>query len=100
MRPDAESASTRLSVPAVPRGPVDPTWRVAVLPFSYKGADAYAYLGEGMVDLLSRTLDGAGPLQIVDPRPVLGVLAQRLKHKDGASGRNLFGVPISTARVA
>jgi tetratricopeptide (TPR) repeat protein len=55
----------------------DPTDRVAVLPFSYRGDDEYGYLGEGMVDLLSRTLDGAGELRAVDPHTVFLLLRQQ-----------------------
>ncbi len=55
---------------------IDPANRVAVLPFSYRGGEEFAYLGEGMVDLLSATLEGAGELRSVNPRAVLGILAQ------------------------
>jgi tetratricopeptide (TPR) repeat protein len=48
--------------------------RVVVLPFTFRGSDEFAYLGEGMVDLLSTKLDGAGDLTVVDPRAVLGLL--------------------------
>jgi serine/threonine-protein kinase len=44
---------------------------VAVLPFAATGPAAIGYLGTGMVDLLSATLDGAGDLHSVDPRAVL-----------------------------
>ena len=49
---------------------------VAVLPFSVRGSRDVAYLGEGMVDLLSTTLDGAGDLRAVDPRALLGYLSR------------------------
>ena len=65
------------------------TLRVAVLPFSYQGAEQYAYLGEAMVDLLSRTLDGAGSLYTVDPRAVLGFLAQQRKPSHPAATGSL-----------
>jgi tetratricopeptide (TPR) repeat protein len=45
--------------------------RIAVLPFSYRGGEEFSYLGEGIVDLLSATLDGAGELHSVDSRSVL-----------------------------
>lgn len=45
--------------------------RIAVLPFSYRGGEEVAYLGEGIVDLLSATLDGAGELHGVDARSVI-----------------------------
>jgi tetratricopeptide (TPR) repeat protein len=47
---------------------------VAVLPFSVRGSAQTEYLGEGMVDLLSAKLDGAGTLRAVDPRALLGFL--------------------------
>ena len=40
--------------------------RVAVFPFEVRGAEELDYLGEGMVELLARSLDGAGPLEAVD----------------------------------
>lgn len=49
---------------------------VAVLPFSVQGSPEFAYLGKGMVDLLSTKLDGAGPLRAVDPRAVHGLVTQ------------------------
>ncbi|NIW38444.1 MAG: hypothetical protein GWN32_18870 [Gemmatimonadetes bacterium] len=55
---------------------IDPANRVVVLPFTYRGSEEWAYLGEGMVDLLSKTLDGAGELRTVNPQAVLGVLEQ------------------------
>lgn len=45
--------------------------RVLVLPFAAHGGEQAAYLGEGLVDLLSVTLDGAGAVRTVDPRAVL-----------------------------
>ncbi|MFQ5890355.1 MAG: hypothetical protein ACE5JR_09925 [Gemmatimonadota bacterium] len=48
--------------------------RVAVFPFAMRGSEDYAYLGEGIVDLLSTKLDGAGDLRSVDPRALLAVV--------------------------
>jgi DNA-binding SARP family transcriptional activator len=45
--------------------------RVAVLPFSVRGDARFAYLKEGMVDLLATKLDGAGELRTVDHRALL-----------------------------
>jgi hypothetical protein len=47
---------------------------VAVLPFSYDGGRASAYLGDGIMRLLSANLNGAGQLRTVDPRALLGAL--------------------------
>ena len=44
---------------------------VAVLPFAVQGAASVAYLGPGLADLLSASLDGAGRLRSVDPHLVL-----------------------------
>ncbi len=44
---------------------------VAVLPFMVRGDDSFEYLSEGMVDLLSTKLDGAGNLRAVDTRALL-----------------------------
>lgn len=49
---------------------------LAVLPFTVRGSRELAYLGEGMVDLLSTTLDDAGDLRTVDPRALLGHLGR------------------------
>jgi len=50
---------------------------VAVFPFAVRGGEQYSFLGEGMVNLLSTALNGAGDLRSVDPRALLGYLAQR-----------------------
>ena len=47
---------------------------IAVLPFTVRGSPAIAYLGEGMMDLLSTKLDGVGGLRSVDPRALLSTL--------------------------
>lgn len=62
--------------PAYARGET----RVAVLPFAVRGGPEWAYLGDGMVDLLSAKLDGAGTLRAVDPRALLA------SAEDGAAG--------------
>ena len=56
--------------------------RIAVLPFEVRGSPEIGYLEEGIVDLLSAKLDGAGSLTTVDPRVVIN-LANRAG--DGAS---------------
>jgi tetratricopeptide (TPR) repeat protein len=91
--------SNRGGAPADAGPPVGPNQRVAVLPFSYKGADTHAYFGESMVDLLSKTLDGAGPLQTVDPRAVLGLLRQqRGGRPDAGSSPEVQGATLDLAR--
>ena len=44
---------------------------IAVMPFTVRGDDEVAYLGPGMVDLLSVKLDGAGSFTTVDPHAVM-----------------------------
>ncbi len=43
---------------------------VAVFPFEIQGDTTYAYLREGMVNLLSADFDGVGGLRSVDPRAI------------------------------
>ena len=50
---------------------------IAVLPFAVRGSPRLSYLAEGMVDLLSTRLDGAGDLRCADPRAILGIVAQQ-----------------------
>ncbi|MEO5568437.1 MAG: protein kinase [Gemmatimonadaceae bacterium] len=50
------------------RGPAN---RIAVLPFAIHGGGQLDYLGEGVVDLLSRNLEGVDDLQTVDPGTVI-----------------------------
>ena len=70
------------------------TNRFAVLPFSVRGSDHFAYLGEGIVDLLSRNLDGVDGLQAVDPGTVLSALARSgvaSSAADARRGRDVVG---------
>jgi serine/threonine-protein kinase len=53
--------------------PTTPT-QLAVLPFSVPGAGAFGYLAEGIVDLLSRNLNGAEGLVTVDPGRVISTV--------------------------
>ncbi|UCF21001.1 MAG: tetratricopeptide repeat protein [Gemmatimonadota bacterium] len=50
--------------------------RVVVLPFTVRGSGQHDYLGEGMVDVLSKKLDVAGELRSVDPRAVLALVSR------------------------
>jgi tetratricopeptide (TPR) repeat protein len=62
---------------AVVRGPQSggAQTAIAVFPFSVNGGREFAYLGNGMVDLLSANLNGAGDLRSVDAHAVLGSVA-------------------------
>jgi tetratricopeptide (TPR) repeat protein len=63
---------------------------LAVLPFSVRGSGDLAYLSEGVVDLLSVKLDGAGSISTVDPRVVIARLHERgLDADDPEQGRRL-----------
>jgi eukaryotic-like serine/threonine-protein kinase len=68
----------RRATPAVPPGSAS---RIAVLPFAVRGSGSFSYLAEGMVDLLSRDLDGAGDLRTVDAGTILTAAAQN--DRDG-----------------
>lgn len=46
---------------------------VAVLPFGVRGSADLEYLAEGLVDLISEKLDGAGTLRSIDSRSVIGM---------------------------
>jgi tRNA A-37 threonylcarbamoyl transferase component Bud32/Tfp pilus assembly protein PilF len=50
---------------------------IAVLPFTVRGAPELSYLAEGLVDIVSGKLDGAGPLRAIDPRAVVGRIGDR-----------------------
>ena len=74
--------------PSATRGPAPATSTVAgnvlaVYPFVVRGARDLEYLREGMIDLLSNALDGAGDLRTVDPR---AVLAAPLPDLDASGG--------------
>ena len=63
---------------------------LAVLPFSVSPGGSFAYLGEGMVDLLSRSLDGAGDLRAIDAGTVLSAVhRRRLTSPDRATATEL-----------
>ena len=57
--------------PRASPAPESNSYRIAVLPFAVHGPAEYTYLQEGVVDLLSADLDGAGPFRTVDPQAVL-----------------------------
>ncbi len=55
-----------------PRRPETPRPNlIAVFPFSVRGREDLSYLSEGMVDILSAKLDGAGEIRAVDPHALL-----------------------------
>ena len=58
--------------------------RVAVLPFAVHGGGQLDYLGHGIVDLLSRNLEGVDNLSTIDPASVISSLGT------GATTRTVF----------
>ena len=54
-----------------------PVTRVAVLPFTISGGSGLEYLREGMVDLLSTNMNGAGDVRTIDPHALFDVIADR-----------------------
>jgi class 3 adenylate cyclase/tetratricopeptide (TPR) repeat protein len=68
---------------------------IAIMPFSVRGSDELAYLGEGMVSLLGTKLDGAGDLRAVDSRAVLSQVeeagADQLDPAEGQAVAQRFG---------
>jgi adenylate cyclase len=69
---------------------------VAVLPFTVRGSTQFAYLGEGMVDLLGASLSRGGALRTVDSRTLLRFVghddldAQRSREVATHFGAGLF----------
>ena len=61
-----------------PRQPATPNPNlIAVFPFSVRGSEELGYLREGMVDILSAKLDGAGEIRSVDPHALLRFVQAR-----------------------
>ncbi len=65
---------------------IDAPTRIAVFPFSFHGREQFGYLSEGMVDLLSVALDGAGDLRRVDPHSLLRALRRESAGEPDAEG--------------
>ncbi len=61
--------------------------RLAVLPFAVRGDPAFDFLSEGIVDLLARSLDGAGDLRTVDPGTVISALGRDARTGDAQRSR-------------
>jgi serine/threonine protein kinase len=68
-----------------------PETQLAVLPFSVPGTGPFGYLVEGMVDLLSRNLNGVGSQVTVDPGRVMSALRSSEKRgvQDAGRGRDI-----------
>ncbi|HEX2249968.1 MAG TPA: BTAD domain-containing putative transcriptional regulator [Gemmatimonadales bacterium] len=72
-RPEGAGARTAPEQSSVPADP----GVLGVFPFAVRGSDRLAYLAEGMVHLLSTTLEGAGEFRIVDPRALLAAIPKQ-----------------------
>jgi DNA-binding SARP family transcriptional activator/TolB-like protein len=88
LRPARPSVSTPAGGQAVLTNATERTRSptvIAVLPFVFRGNRDYAYLGDGMVDLLGTTLDGAGDYRTVDARALLAYVAREglAESRDG-----------------
>jgi DNA-binding SARP family transcriptional activator/tetratricopeptide (TPR) repeat protein len=62
---------------------------IAVLPFQVRGSPEVQYLAEGMTDLLSINVDGAGGLQAADPRAILSLVETHGGTTTGDEAREL-----------
>ncbi len=64
--------------------------QVAVIPFTVRGSPELGYLGEGIVDLMSAKLDGAGTLTAVNPRVIIAAVNRNaVDIGDPAAARRL-----------
>lgn len=68
--------------------------RVAVFPFTVRGTDGYPGLGEGLADLLSANLDGAGELRSVDAHAAIG-----LAEREGQGGLDVERARVLAERL-
>jgi tetratricopeptide (TPR) repeat protein len=63
---------------------------IAVVPFTVRGSQELAYLGEGLVDLLSAKLDGAGTITAVNPRVIISLIRENdVDIADPVAGRRV-----------
>src|SRR3990172_6030529 len=84
--PDGSPPPCRAATPPQPSVAAD---RLAVLPFAVAGGAGVASLGQGMVDLLSRNLDGAEGLRTIDPGTVVTIVGRHAGPvpRDAGTGR-------------
>src|SRR5438309_1699648 len=59
------------------RGAAAPVKTLAVFPFTLRGGAPFAYLRDGMVDLMSAKLEGASGFHTIDPRSVIAAVGGR-----------------------
>lgn len=56
--------------------PVSTTTAIAIFPFSVRGEPTAKYLGDGMVNLLGKAIDGTGSLRPIDTRATFAAVAE------------------------
>jgi DNA-binding SARP family transcriptional activator len=86
-----EAIRTRTRPAAPARPPVqagrEPTLTdprvLAVFPFAFRGTSRLEYLAEGMVHILSTTLDSVAQFRVVDPRALLAALGDEAPREMG-----------------
>jgi eukaryotic-like serine/threonine-protein kinase len=96
-RPLAWLAATTVAVAALGgwwamrRAPAEPAIHnhLAVLPFAVHGGKNFDFLAQGLVDLLSRNLDGAGGIRSVNGATVLAAAHDQSGVADLQEGRRL-----------
>lgn len=63
---------------------------LVILPFTVRGGERLGYLADGMVELLTITLDGAGAIRTADPHAVLAFVKRRAADPgDPETGRQV-----------
>jgi tetratricopeptide (TPR) repeat protein len=86
-RPSPDPVTPRDTESVQPTGEI-----VTVLPFTFRGSSEFDYLSEGIVDLLSTKLDGAGELRTSDPHAVLSLVDREgVRASDPAAARRIAG---------
>ncbi len=75
VRAEVAAPGARSPERVAPDSPLPPA-TIAVLPFSVRGDSRFAYLGEGIVELLGAKLDGPNEIRAVDPRALLRFLVR------------------------
>jgi DNA-binding SARP family transcriptional activator/TolB-like protein len=71
------------------RAAADSPRTVAVFPFAIRGSSDFAYLRDGMVDLISGKLEGAAGFHAVDPRSILAAMARSTDTVDVAASATM-----------
>lgn len=62
---------------------------IAVFPFHVDGSPSLSYLREGMVTLVSTSLNGAGQVHVIDPNTLIRSLSDPKKDVDASQARRI-----------